>query len=136
MSLEDNKTVVRRLVEEAIIQGNFDVLHTSFAPNLTVHYSNTPPHTHTSFKKLVEQFHQAMAGHSATFHDLIAEGDAVAMRLSYVATSHHRHFGHNPPTGQPLQVGSNAFFHFDHGKVTEVWVYLEGANWDLTPDAG
>src|SRR5215469_13106682 len=119
MSLEDNKTVVRRHVEEVLGQGNLDVIDTSFAPNLVVHIYGTPPYNHASFRKLLQEFHQAMSSHSFTIHDLIAEGDKVALRISYAATAHHGHFGNNPPTGQPVQFEGTYFFHFEQGKVTE-----------------
>src|SRR5215469_3442423 len=104
MSLEDNKTVVRRFREEALVQGNLDVIDTCFAPNVILHYYNTPPHDYASLRKLVQEFHQAMAGHTATFHDLVAEGDTVAARFSYAVATHHAQFGNNPPTGQPFQL--------------------------------
>ena len=133
MSLEDNKTVVRRFLEEAIAQGNLEVFDTSFAQGVAVHFSNTPPHDHASYRKLVQQVHQAMADHSVTFLDLIAEEDTVAARVSYTAAKHHGHLGKNPPTGQSLQLESTFFFHFEQGKVTEMWVYYEGASFDFSP---
>jgi len=133
MSLEDNKTIVRRFVEEALTQGNFDVYDTSFAPNFVAHYYNTPSHDHASFRKFTEQFHQAISGHTFTIHDLIAEGDTVAARFSYAASMHHAQFGNTPPSGQPLQMEFTLFAHFEQGKITEAWGYYEGANWDLSP---
>ena len=133
MSVEDNKTVVRRVWEEAAVQGNLDVIDTSFAPNVILHYYNTPPHDYASLRKLVQEFHQAMAGHTATFHDLVAEGDTVAARFSYAVATHHAQFGNNPPTGQPFQLECTAFVHFEQGKVIELWVYYEGASFDASP---
>src|SRR5262249_38540788 len=85
MSLEENKTVVRRFLEEVVVQGNFEVFDTCFAPDVVHHLYNTPPHSHASWRELLRQSHQAMAGHSVTIHDLIAEGDTVAARYSYAA---------------------------------------------------
>src|SRR6516162_4634079 len=111
MSLEDNKTVVRRFLEEAAAQGNLDVMDTSFAPNLVFHASNTPPHGYASLKNRVQQISQAFSGRSFSIHDLIAEGDTVAVRASIAATTHHSQFGNNPPTGQPVQIEAVFFFH-------------------------
>ena len=93
MSQEENKTVVRRFWEEAVVQGNLAVIDTSFAQGVAVHFYNTPPHDHASYRKLVQQVHQAMADHSVTFLDLIAEEDTVAARVSYTAAMHHGQFG-------------------------------------------
>jgi predicted ester cyclase len=134
MSFEDNKTVIRRFLEEAVIQGNLDVIDTSFAPNLIIHFYNTPPYNHASFRKLIEQMYQAMAGNSFTIYDLIAEGDTVAARYSYSSPEHYGQFGKNSPTGEPLQLEITGFFHFEQGKVTEVWYHFEGASLDLSPE--
>ena len=133
MSLEENKTVTRRFLEEAIAQGNLDVIDTSFAPNVVVHYYRTPPHGHASYRKLIQEFHQALSDHSFTIHDLIAEGDTVAVRFSYTASKHHGHFGNNPPTGRSHQLEFTGFLHFEQGKVIEAWWFYEGTSFDLTP---
>ena len=113
MSLEDNKTIARRFLEECILQGKMDVLDTSFAPDLVVHFYGTPPHSHASYKALTHQAHQALSGQTITIGDLIAEGDRVAMRFSYTATTHHSHMGKDPPTGHPVQVEVMHFYRFE-----------------------
>ena len=132
MSLEENKTVVRRLLEEAIAQGNLDVIDTTFAPHFALHMSNTPLHNRASFRAFMLQFHQAMSGHSLTIHDLIAEGDTVAARFSYAAAAHSSQWGKNPPTGQPFQFDGTLFLNFEQGKVTEMWASYEGASFDIS----
>jgi len=89
MALEDNKTIVRRFLEESAVQGTFEVYDTSFAPGLAVHVYDTPLHSHARMRKLDQQFHQALPGHTLTFHDLIAERGTVAVRYSYAAPLHH-----------------------------------------------
>ena len=133
MSLEDNKTIARRFFEECLIQGNMDVFDTSFAPHLAVHHYGTPALSHTSYRPLALQLHQAFSGHSLTIDDLIAEGDKVAIRLSYTAKAHHSHFGKNHPTGRPVQAEATLFFHFAQGKVVEMWGLYQGIDFDLSP---
>ena len=133
MSLEDNKTIARRYVEESVMQGNMDVLDTFFAPHLTVHFYGTPTHNHASFRSLIEQVQHAFSGYTTTIDDLIAEGDTVAMRISFAAKAHQSHLGKNPPTGQPVQVESTYFFHFEQGKVVEIWILLQGVDFDFSP---
>lgn len=133
MSLEDNKTIARRFIEECILQGNMDVYDASFSPDLIVHLYGTPTHSHGSFRALASQINQAFAGHSLTMGDVIAEGDTVALHFSYKASTHHAHFGKNPPTRQPFQVEEMAFFRFEQGKVVEMWALYQGADLDLSP---
>ncbi len=132
MSVEDNKIVVRRFLEETPIQGNFEIFDTSFDPHLVLHISNTPLHTHASYRELLRQFQQAYSDRSVTVHDLIAEGDTVAARTSYTSPKHHGQFGKNSPTDQPLQVEVTFFFHFEQGKVTEIWVSHDRQRADLS----
>ena len=130
MSLEDNKTVARRYLEEAVAQGNLDVIDTSFAPNVVVHYPNTPPHSHAGLRRQMQEIQQAFSDPSITIHEIIAEGDTVVVRQSYAGT-HHSQFGNNPPKGQ-VQMEWICVFHFEQGKVTEAWFSHEGANLDFS----
>ena len=132
LSLEDKRTIGRRFSEEALAQGNLDVIDTAFARNVVIHLFNPPLHSHASLKNMLEQVHQTMSGHSVTIHDLIAEGDTVAVRHTYSATAHHSQFGKNPPTGQPVHLEATHFFHFEQGKVAEVWICSEGVVHDLS----
>lgn len=116
-----------------MIQGNMDVFETSFAHHLTAHFYGTPTHSHESYRAFIQQAHQAFAGHSVTIHDLMAEGDNVAVRLSFAVTTHHSSFGKNPPTGQPFQLEGMAFLHFEQGKVVEMWGLYQGGDFDLSP---
>lgn len=129
MSLEDNKTVMRRFQEEAVAQGNLAVIDTSFSPNFVNHIRGTL-HNHAGLKKQMQGYHQALSDHSVTIHEIIAEGDTVIARTSYTGT-HHSRLGDNPPTGQ-FQMECIAIFHFEQGKVTEGWFSYEGVDWDLS----
>jgi predicted ester cyclase len=129
MSLEDNKTVIRRFLEEAIVQGNLDVIDTSFAPHL-VHHIRGTLHNHAGLRKQIQELNQAFSGQSLTIHEIIAEGDTVVARMSYTAT-HHSLFGNNLPIGQ-VQMECINVFHFEQGKVTEGWFYYEGADIDFS----
>ena len=133
MSLEDNKTIARRFIEECFVQDNMDVFDTSFAPHLAFHFYGTPTHSHGSYRALLQQAQQALSGRSVTVDDLIAEGDKVALRFSYAAKAHDSHFGKNPPTGQPVQIEGVLFFHFEQGKVVEIWALNQGTDFDLSP---
>ena len=88
MALEDNKTIVRRFIEECVKQGNMEVFDTFFAPHLAVHFYGGPPHSHASYRALVQQIHQAFSDHSSTIQDLVAESDKVVARVS--STAIHR----------------------------------------------
>lgn len=130
MSLEDNKTIVRRLLEEPVAQGNFDVYDAYIAPDFVHHMYGVPTRSNASWKKVIQQLHESFSGHSFTFHDLIAEGDRVAARYTYRTSKHHSQFGTNPPTGQPFELECTSFFHFEQGKVKEGWSFYIGRSFD------
>ncbi len=53
-------------------------------------------------------------------HQLIAEGDTVAVRLSFTGT-HTGNFGGVEPTNQRIKVSEMMFFRFVENKIVEAW---------------
>ena len=55
-----------------------------------------------------------------TIHEIITEGDKVAVRLTWSGT-HKGEFMGIPPTGKSISVGENLFLRIADGKVAEYW---------------
>ena len=86
MSIESNKTVVRRYFEEALDKRNLDVLDEIVATDCIIHRleASEPIRGLDAFKKALEKILQVYSEFATTIHDLIAEEDRVACRLSQV----------------------------------------------------
>ena len=128
MSAEDNKAVIRRLIEEVYNQGNLDAVDELMAPDVLDHAA-VPQHRHgiDAFKHVMEW----VRGMSSDIHyevdDLIAEGEKVAVRMTVSGTDTAT-LRDIPPTGKRFSVDYVHWFRLADGKVAELWAVRD----DLT----
>jgi predicted ester cyclase len=127
MSVEENKAIARRVIEEVHNQGNFAVWDSLIAPSYVNH--NLPPgQSARERQQMITMYRAALPGQLTTIDDLIAEGDEVVVRW----TQHAVHagplptpFGNIPPTGKQITVTGMIIFRIVDGKITDEW-----ENWD------
>ena len=97
MSAEDNKAVIRRLIDAVYNEGNLDVVDELVAPDVFNHPA-VPEHRHGTdgFKHVIEWVRTI--GPDTRYHidDIIAEGDKVAVRMT-VSGTHTGPIGDIPP---------------------------------------
>ncbi|SRR6266545_1720167 len=96
MSVEANKALVRRWLEDVWNSSDLAAIDLLFAPNYTVNDVSYPP---AAVKQAVQYLHTAFAPITATIEDLIAEDDKVVVRWS-LRGAHSGSFMDLPPTGQ------------------------------------
>jgi predicted ester cyclase len=89
MSTESNKAIVRRYFEEALDQRNLDVLDEIVAIDCIIHRPEAaePIRGLKACKHALERILQVYSEFTTTIHDLIAEEDRVACRLSHRAVN-------------------------------------------------
>ena len=87
MSAQENKAIVRRLVEEAQEGGKLHVIDELISPDFVDH-SAWPgiPATREGVKQIFGMFHAALADLQVIIHDQIAEDDRVVMRKTLRGT--------------------------------------------------
>ncbi len=123
MGLEENKTVVRRFVEEVQSQHRFDLLDELFDPDY-LDYAvpvGMPPAQGTGyFKQFYTTMLRALPDARATIHDQIAEGDKVTTRKTFHGT-HRGEFMGIPPTGKAVELLIIDIFRVTGGKLSEHW---------------
>jgi len=122
MSVEQNKALLSKWIEEGWNQGNLDVVDEVYAPNFTQHDPSSPvPVTSAeALKHYVAGFRNAMPDMHFETEDLIAEGDKVVTRL----TSFGRHEGDlpgAPATGNEMKMTSITIHRIAGGKLVEKW---------------
>jgi steroid delta-isomerase-like uncharacterized protein len=125
MSAEENKAIARRFVEA--LQGFFrtgdvDLVDSVLAENVVQHISGMPPEAQSleGFKQLLPTLRQAFPDALFEVEDLVAEGDKVALRVSWTATHQGEFFG-IPPTITRATVTEMHMFRIADGKVVERW---------------
>jgi predicted SnoaL-like aldol condensation-catalyzing enzyme len=125
MSLEENKTLVRRYFEDAPF--NPDACDEIFAPSFEfhaiVHTGVTPQVLESSpesEKAFYERHKSVWGGWHVKIVEMIAEDDRVMVRW----TSHGTHQGESqglPPTGKQVTNSGINIFRIAGGKILEVW---------------
>lgn len=121
MSLDENKAIVRRIIEEGWNKGDLDVIDELLAINFVDH--NIPPAPIPG----IELFKQAIIGLRAAFpdghtaiEDMIAEGDKVVVRWTARGTHRGALMG-IPPTGKEITTMGIATYRIAGGKAVENW---------------
>jgi len=122
MSLEENKAIMRRLVE-AFNKHNVVLWDEFIAPDF-VDARNTPFELRglDSFKKYETDFIKAFPDYHETIEDIIAEGDKVWVHFKVVGThtGEWNFFGISlPPTGKKITYTGVGIWRIFDGKVVE-----------------
>ncbi len=121
MSAEDNKAVIRRLIEEVYNEGNLDVVEELVASDLFDHAA-VPEHRHgiDAFKHVITWVRDISSDVHYHIDDIIAEGEKVAVRMTNSGT-HTGPIRDIPPTGKSFSVDYVHWFRLADGKVAEMW---------------
>jgi steroid delta-isomerase-like uncharacterized protein len=122
MSVEQNKQIARRLVEEIFNRGNFDVVNEIMAPNFVEHEELPPgiPSNREGSIQLFNMLRSAFPDFKATINDLIAEGDKVVLYMTWTGTQKGEFIG-IPPSGKSMTVSVIDILRFEGGQMTEHW---------------
>lgn len=119
--LEHNKGIVRRTWEEVFPACDVDALDAMVDANVVSRGRRPDEATGIDgVKQTLRWLHTAFSDQRWEIHDLVAEDDVVACRL----THHARHTGDLmgiPPTGKEVAYQYVQFFRFGDGKVVEQW---------------
>ena len=121
MSSEQNKAIVRRLLEEPWT-GNLKVVDELIDRNY-VGYDPSIPEPRRGpdgFKENVSTYREAYSDARITVDEQIAEGDKVATRWTGRGT-HTGELAGISPTGKDVTVSGLTISRFEGGKVVEEW---------------
>jgi predicted ester cyclase len=146
MSTEDNKAVVRRVIEELWNQANPALSAELFGPETLPDTTEQHRQNAREMEQSARLYCRAFPGHRLVIDDLLAEGDKVMVRF----TTHGTHSGvvqgiaaaeavagvrsENdpyrtllliPPTGRAVSFEGIAVFGFRDGKVSSFWHMLD-----------
>lgn len=110
LSIEENKLLVRRLIDEAVTQHNVDVLDELAAGEFA-----------QIAKRWVRPFQSAFPDFEMQVVDLIAEGDAVVAHFKCSGTHRGEWLG-IPPTGRRFEgIDEIYIFHVRDGKLASAF---------------
>jgi steroid delta-isomerase-like uncharacterized protein len=125
MSTEQNKSIVRRWIEEGWNKHNLSVVDEIYAPNFVQH--EPEPQTVNSseaLKQYLSAYFTAFPDLSLSIEDLLAEGDKVVRRFVSNGT-HTGPFMGMPATGKKGVITGIVIFRLENSRIAEVWLNID-----------
>jgi steroid delta-isomerase-like uncharacterized protein len=120
MTLEQNKEIARRFVEEVFVRQDPDAADELASLDFTPHSWGSVQPGIENLKTAQQRVSAGLADARMEIHDVIAEGDRVAVSL----TSHGRHAGDfmgMPASNREYAISETHIFRIRDGKVAEHW---------------
>ena len=124
---ENNKTVQRRIIDEVINQKNLDLADELFSEGHELHpealgVGRGPE----GMKRAFAGLHEGFPDVHVEIESIVAEGDMVAVRLTFSGT--------HAPSGERATWPEMVFARFSEGKAVESWEVTDtGRSWDSPP---
>ena len=112
MSIEANKRLARRIVEEMWNTRNLNVVNEVYSPEFG--------EGHAASRQFVADNLAAFPDLENTIQDQIAENDLVVTRYVMRGT-HHGPFAGFPPTGKSFKITGIEMHRFADGKLIQLW---------------
>jgi steroid delta-isomerase-like uncharacterized protein len=121
MTPDENKTIVRRFVEEIFVNGRHETVDELLADDFVAHtWPSTTGDPKADLKSAIDRAAAGLSNPQFTVDDVIAEGDRVAVRLTTAAT-HSGPFLGMPASGKRYSIEEIHWFRLRDGKVVEHW---------------
>jgi predicted SnoaL-like aldol condensation-catalyzing enzyme len=126
-TVENNKDVQRRIIDEVINQKDLDLADELFSEEHTLYPESAgvgrgPEGMKQAFARLHEEFPDV----HVDIESMVAEGDMVAIRLTFRGT--------HAPSGDKAVWPEMVFARFSEGKAVESWQVTDtGRSWDSPP---
>ena len=126
MSIEQNKALVRQMVEEVFNGGNMSLVDELFAVDFVEHEELPPgtPPGREGAKAITTAIRSAFPDFKATIEHIIAEGDKVFIRMTWSGTQAGEFMG-VPSTGKKFAVGVFDVVRMENGKIVEHWGLMD-----------
>jgi steroid delta-isomerase-like uncharacterized protein len=120
--IENNKRLVRRLVEEIWNQGNLDVIDEIVTSDYVPHDPGWPEEIsgREGLREKLCSIRRAFGDLEVTVEDLIAESDRVVVRWRMKGT-HQADFMGIMPTRRDIALVGMSMHRMDNGQIAETW---------------
>ena len=118
MSHEQNKAVLRRVIEEGFNKGNYAALDALFAPDYKEHQFSLKT-TLVGFKEDIRYLRTGFPDFHLTIEQITADEDKVWLLMTARGTNLGPFMG--PPTGKPIAITVMDVCRFENGKIVEHW---------------
>jgi steroid delta-isomerase-like uncharacterized protein len=124
MTIDTNKAIVRRFIDEVFVQWRPETIDELLADDFVPHTWPSTGHPKDDLKAAMGRASKGLAEPRFTVEDMIAEGDRVAVRLTTSATQVGEFMGMQP-SGKRYEIGEIHIFRLRDGKITEHWHHFD-----------
>jgi steroid delta-isomerase-like uncharacterized protein len=126
MSTEQNKALIREMVEEVFNRGNTSRADEYLAADFVEREVLPPgiPRDREGVKQLTIMLRSAFPDFKATIDDIVAEGDKMVVRQTWTGT-HKGDFMGMPATGKCVSFGVIDIIRMSGGKAAEHWGLMD-----------
>ena len=120
MSIEENKSIVRRFFEVGPSKGDLDAANELLAPGFVLHVPLPCSPGVKGIDEVISACRAAFQDLYVTVEYMVAEEDRVAARFT-ARGIHMGEFMGLPPTGKPIAMTGMEIFRLERGKIAELW---------------
>src|SRR5260370_8208165 len=120
MSTEENKALIRRVFEEAINQGNTELVDILFSPDFIDHSTSGQVPGPQGVKAYFAEVRTGFPYLRVRIDDIVAEGDRVVVRTTWQGTQRGVYEGH-APSGRRVTRTMIQIFRVADGKIGQEW---------------
>ena len=125
MSIEKNKTTMRRIIIELVNQGNLALAEELIAPDYVYRSPGSPEHHGPDgMRDLVSSYRTAFPDLQIEIQEMIAEGDKV-VTLYTIHGTHQGDLEGIPPTGKQMATPAIIISTFRDGKLAEEYEVID-----------
>jgi predicted ester cyclase len=124
MSIEENKAVDRRYVEEVLQKGRLDAIDELCAENYVGHVSGFPDMDRAGEKQMMTMLRAAFPDLTVKVQHQLAERDLVVHYGAFGGTHRGELMG-IPPTGKRVEAAAMNINRIVDGKLVESWAILD-----------
>jgi steroid delta-isomerase-like uncharacterized protein len=124
MSAENNKAIIRRIIEEGINGGDEAALMELVAPTFVSNEESMGGAGQEGFIELVRMYRTAFPDARLEVEFYVAEGDLVVTWGTFGGT-HNGPLEGIPATGRPVRVKDVDLWRVENGKLAETWSHLD-----------
>ena len=123
MSIEENKAVMRRILEEIYNKGNVSVADELVSPEYNYDHEGGLGRNRgvESYKQFASMVLKAFPDHHITLEDIIAEGDKVVIRCTVTGTHTGGDYMGIAPTGKQFKMSAIIISRIVDGQIVEQW---------------
>jgi steroid delta-isomerase-like uncharacterized protein len=124
MTADTNTLIMERFTSEFLTSGDAALAEEFLSPDIVLHFAGQQQRGRDTYRAVVAANGDTFEDLVWTVEEMVADGDAVAVRYTMTGT-HRGDFAGIPPTGKAVVAQSMAFYRLADGQIVEERAQLD-----------